>query len=507
MQTQPAQTNTRQINRIKLGLGCAGVGMMLFAGVMMVILIVTPLIFRGLLPEQQVSLINRFPFMVAFQPTRPFKYFLPTIPANSTQAMALLTPVVDITPTPPPQSSDLSAGANDSNSLLGPATGTPDAVNVSNKVPTSVLATDTPVVAGAAAGVTPSPSVTPGPTQIPTSVPTSTPIPIPPNFHANGFKWVKQGWNNCGPANLTQALQYYGWKGDQAEAAAWLKPNKEDKNVSPSQMVQFVREHTGVKAVMRVAGDETLLKRLISQRFAVIIEKGYIIPNEGTWAGHYLTLIGYDDNLALFYGLDTNLETDEGQLGTPESYTAFDEHWQQFNRTYIVVFPEDREGELASILGPDGDVTYNWQHALSLARTEQSAHPESPYPWFNLGTSLVMLQDYKNATVAFDQAQSMPNLPYRMLWYQFSPYEAYYDTGNYSTVIALATTSLKTTVWVEETYYWKAMAEAALGKNPQAIEDFKQALNINPNFRIAADKMAQVQIGNFTPPNVAQNGQ
>jgi tetratricopeptide (TPR) repeat protein len=505
MQTQPAQaahTDSRQINRIKWALGCSGVGMLLFTGVAMVVLMVTPVVFRNLLPSEQVSLINRFPFMAAFQPTRPFQYHLPTVAANNTNAIELLTPLADVTLTPHSFTNNQGDGQDSmSGGIL--SSSTPKAVA---KLPTSILATNTPVVGAPPISPTPQPSPTQGPTMVPTSVPTATLIPIPPNFHANGFTWVKQGWNNCGPANLTQALQYYGWKGAQADAAGWLKPNKEDKNVSPWQMVAYVREHTGVKAIMRVAGDPILLKRLISQRFAVIIEKGYIIPNEGTWAGHYLTMLGYDDNRTMFYALDTNLETDAGGLGTSESYADFDEHWQQFNRTYIVVYTEDREGELASILGPDADLSYNWQHALSLAKTEASSQPGNWAPWFNMGTSLVMLQDYRNAAKAFDQAFSMTNLPYRILWYQFSPYEAYYNIGDFDRVISTATTSARTSIWIEETFYWRAMGYAASGEDAKAISDFEDALRINPNFTFAADKMAQVKVGNFTPPDLAQAG-
>ena len=38
----------------------------------------------------------------------------------------------------------------------------------------------------------------------------------------------------------------------------------------------------------------------------------------------------------------------------------------------------------------------------------------------------------------------------------------------------------------------------------QAIEDFKHVLKFNPNFKLAAEELAQVQNGNFTPPIVAQ---
>ena len=57
---------------------------------------------------------------------------------------------------------------------------------------------------------------------------------------------MPQDWNACGPANLTQALQFYGWKGDQHTAAAYLKPNREDKNVGPAEMVKFANQQPGI---------------------------------------------------------------------------------------------------------------------------------------------------------------------------------------------------------------------------------------------------------------------
>ena len=35
---------------------------------------------------------------------------------------------------------------------------------------------------------------------------------------------------------------------------------------------------------------------------------------------------------------------------------------------------------------------------------------------------------------------------------------------------------------LEETYYWRGMAYAALGQTNQAITDFEKAANLNPNY-------------------------
>ncbi len=83
---------------------------------------------------------------------------------------------------------------------------------------------------------------------------------------------------------------------------------------------------------------------------------------------------------------------------------------------------------------------------------------------------------YNAAGTAYDQAFNLySNLPipqkdwpYRMLWYQTGPYWAYYYTGRYQDVINLANTTLGTVLGgptLEESLYWRGMAEGALGRH------------------------------------------
>ena len=68
-----------------------------------------------------------------------------------------------------------------------------------------------------------------------------SPLSMAPSSHQmSGFRYEPQGWNNCGPATLTMGLSYFGYQNNQTVAAAWLKPDYEDKNVSPWQMEEFV---------------------------------------------------------------------------------------------------------------------------------------------------------------------------------------------------------------------------------------------------------------------------
>jgi tetratricopeptide (TPR) repeat protein len=89
--------------------------------------------------------------------------------------------------------------------------------------------------------------------------------------------------------------------------------------------------------------------------------------------------------------------------------------------------------------------------------------------------------------VAFDRARQL-GLHWRRLWYQFTPFEAYYATGRYQDVLALAEATIKGTGGLEEAYYYRGLALQATGQ-PGAEEDFQAALDYNPNFAPATEAL------------------
>jgi len=59
------------------------------------------------------------------------------------------------------------------------------------------------------------PTVEITPTLTLTPLPTPTSTPIPNTVRLTGVRHEYQKFNNCGPANLSMALSYWGWEGDQ----------------------------------------------------------------------------------------------------------------------------------------------------------------------------------------------------------------------------------------------------------------------------------------------------
>lgn len=85
-------------------------------------------------------------------------------------------------------------------------------------------------------------------------------LPLPRQARIDGLKIIPQGFNDCGPANLSINLNFYGDSTTQNEAAT----------------------------------------------FPIVVEKGYEPSPKDGWLGHYLTIFGYDDKQE-FLSLDTNL--------------------------------------------------------------------------------------------------------------------------------------------------------------------------------------------------------
>ena len=346
----------------------------------------------------------------------------------------------------------------------------------------------------------PPPSPTPIPTSTPEPTPTAIPIPINGSARLEGIYHQFQDWNNCGPATLAMTLSYFGLGLAQTQTAAFLKPSQEDRNVSPHEMAAYVNTQTEFQALDRVNGDLDTLRRLLDAGFPVIIEIGLDPPGEYAWLewyGHYLLVVAYDDAQEQIWTYDSWFGTSEVPLenkhsfGRIVSYENLETYWAQFNRSYITFYPPEEAATVAAIIGPSMDEATMWQAALERAQIEATSQPENAFFWFNLGTAYVNLGDYEKAAAAYDQARAI-GLPWRMLWYQFGPYEAYYQVGRYEDVLTLTNTTLKDYDYFEEAFYYRGLAEQALGDMAAARRDFEKAAAFNPNFAPAVEALAQL---------------
>lgn len=367
--------------------------------------------------------------------------------------------------------------------------------------------------------VEPTPTAVP-PTPTPEPTPSPTPEPLPTSFRLDGLSGEDieaQKFNNCGPTNASLVLRFYGYDISQLDAAAYLKPNPEDRNVSPWQISDYVNSETALRSITRANGTQELLKRLLVAGYPVVIEKGYQPPESPTasgWYGHYLTLFGYDDEAAEYYTLDTFLgpfterDVEPGYTladGFPYSYEYVDEYWEQFAHTFYVIYRPDQEPELFDILGEEMlDNEMMWEATARRAQASIEEDENNAFAWFNLGTALTRLGElsgelsfYENGALAFDKARSI-GLPSRMLWYQHRPYIAYMRVGRYQDMLDLANATLADPGGrhVEETYFYLGHAQSLTGDLNGAAASFERALVLNEFFypaQIALDYVNSIR--------------
>ncbi len=327
-----------------------------------------------------------------------------------------------------------------------------------------------------------------------TPEPTATPEPLPESFFITGVKYETQHgiWNYCAPTNLSMAMTFWGWRGQRTDIGPKVKPFDKDKNVMFYELEEFVDEYSDLRSLVRPGGTSELLKRLIVKGFPVLIEKGSFmqeVSGKYSWMGHYNIITGYDDAAR-----EWTVQDSYYNANYKVSYETLEEEWRCFNHQFMVVYPADLEGQVYSIIGPYTNSNWANQNALRMADAQIEAAEtaeEYYYAYFNRGSSQIELNDFYGAAQSYDMAFNTfyPEIevnrrPYRMVWYQTGPYYAYYYSGRYYDVIALAETTLASTAepYLEESHYWRAMAYKALGEIEKAHDDLDTCLQLHRGF-------------------------
>lgn len=316
----------------------------------------------------------------------------------------------------------------------------------------------------------------------PTPAPVVTPTPLPDRVQLPAPAYERQDWNNCGPAALAMALKFWGWEGDQYTIAKVIKPERADRNVNIDELAGYVANQAGeYRSIFRVNGSVDQAKMLIAAGFPVMIEASMLLEenfwyNDDRWSGHYLLLTGYNDGDQTFFTQDAFLGPNR-----QVSYSQIDQDWISFNRVFMLIYPADREGEIAGLLGEDWNPDINRQRALQKAQAETEADPRNVFAWFNLGSNLTYFERYDEAVQAYDQARQM-NLPQRMLRYQFGPFLAYFHSGRNDDLLAMTEYALSVTPNSEEALLWRGWAQYRAGDRNDALANFQKALDARPDY-------------------------
>jgi tetratricopeptide (TPR) repeat protein len=320
----------------------------------------------------------------------------------------------------------------------------------------------------------------------------TAPLFLPDTIRLTGLRPVYQLVNRCSAAALTIQLSYFQWPGTYDDVIRGLNPHQEDVAVRLDEMADFARAQ-GLGAIERTGGTLQRLRELVAGGFPVLIENSYYEGPGGfdAWLSHNRVIMGYDDSTASLLSFDSLLGNGPDNTGRPIPYDDIDTRWKPFNRNFLVLYRPEQEVLLQQILGEDWDVQVNAENTLEQSQAEVGTPNEDSFTWFNIGSSLLTLNRDEEAAAAFDTALAT-GLPWRMMWYQYGPLEAYARVGRYDDVIRLATQVLSTTPGVEEIYYYFGRAYEGQGDLQRARGNYQAALFRNEYFRAAQEALARV---------------
>lgn len=322
-------------------------------------------------------------------------------------------------------------------------------------------------------------------------IPISTPYPLTtPSASktlANDYH-VFQTFNNCGPAALSMALSYYDINVSQQVLGQALRPyqnpqgDNDDKSTTLQEMAEKSKDY-GLIPYHRPNGDIEKIKLFITYDIPVIARTWLKVDDD---IGHYRVIKGYNENRGV-------LIQDDSLQGKNLSYSydEFNSMWEKFNYEYVVLVPADKKPIAEAILKEETDPKKSWKKAADNARRMLVNNPNDLDARFNLSVALYNIGDYKGSVGEFEKVQS--RLPFRTLWYQIEPIQAYYQLGQYDKVFEITDNILNNhNRAFSELYLLRGEMYLKQGNTAAAREEFEKAVFYNRNLLAAKEALEKV---------------
>lgn len=319
----------------------------------------------------------------------------------------------------------------------------------------------------------------------PTPTPGITLPPLPATYIIPGRTHVFQTFNNCGPASLSMLLSYFDVAASQNELGEILRPyqiprgDNDDKSVTLSELAEEAQAR-GFIAYHRPGGTIETLKQFIAHDMPVLV-RTWLKPGEDI--GHYRLIRGFDD-------VSGEIIQDDSLQGKNLRYTydALLSLWQPFSYEYVVIVPPDKTSVALAILGEDSNEQVAWERAKDKIQEELNKDPENMYSLFNMSVVMFHVGDYRQSVSYFEKVET--RLPFRMLWYQIEPVEAYFRLKQYERVLGLSDKILNNQNRAfSELYYLRGLIYKDKGNADAARTEFELAVRYNKNFEPAIKEL------------------
>ncbi len=163
-----------------------------------------------------------------------------------------------------------------------------------------------------------------------------------PGYVLSGMPLIRQSYNACGPASLTQVLRYYGVNVDMATVSAHTRPS--DTSYMTAQAILDFAPRVGMEARLYSGGSINTVRTAIKSGVPVIALQTYVSPS-GQIIPHWRVVVGYNDAARQTYLMDPLL----GYVAM--GYDDFARVWADHRGQFALMYPPRLSATVKKVIG------------------------------------------------------------------------------------------------------------------------------------------------------------
>ncbi|ACO45838.1 putative Peptidase C39, bacteriocin processing [Deinococcus deserti VCD115] len=163
-----------------------------------------------------------------------------------------------------------------------------------------------------------------------------------PGYVLSGMSLVRQTYNACGPASITQVLAYFGLKMNMADVSRRTRPS-ETSYMTAEAIVRFAPQ-VGMEARLFTNGSLSIVKSAIKSGLPIIALQSHI-TDAGKVIPHWRVVVGYNDPTGQVYLMDPLL----GYVSM--GYADFARVWADQRGQFAVLYPPQLAATVRKVVG------------------------------------------------------------------------------------------------------------------------------------------------------------
>lgn len=164
----------------------------------------------------------------------------------------------------------------------------------------------------------------------------------PPGYLLQGMPLVRQSYNACGPASISQVLAYFGLNVSMAEVSRFTRAS--DRSYMTAQAIVTFAPKVGMEARLYTGGSLTTVRAAIRKGLPIIALQSHITA-QGRVIPHWRVVVGYDDVRQETYLMDPLL----GYVKM--GYSDFNRVWADHHGQFAVLYPPKLSGVVKHTIG------------------------------------------------------------------------------------------------------------------------------------------------------------